>query len=301
MILNKDNGLFIGFKDEALAKCYSSGFEAAYMPQLVDTRLEGNFWDESITTPSIKSAGRTRQGAAVVVYAHIPNFLCIPRYIEMIRTGKIESVLDTAAFRFPQTEFQSLVDTDGLTDAQGNRLVWVVDYETLKKAPSSKLQIEDALTHPQTIPFLGGEQRAERYLAEYQRRRLEIGRKYYRTHEWSTKNDIRLALLVEKTIRITHRQIHDQDFDEDSPIVRLLLLGGIKNVYDDNNGLVGDENMYSSSTFLGYHQTNETDQKNRKVVASRVDQFLGRVNKIMFDTKRILEKRLIDLYKKTSP
>ena len=284
---NQEVELFYAFADEALKKCYDRGFEAAYMPQLVDARLEGKApWDRSITALSIKATGQTRQKNKVVVYAHLPNLLCIPKYLEMARNQKVRDSIGTNATRFPQTEFQSLVDRDGQTDEQGNRLVWIIDYDLLNKAKSGRIQIEEALDHPQTIPFLCGEERAQRYLAEHQRlRKIRVPR----INQWSTESDIRQAKNIEQTIGVVHRQMHCSDFNKDSPSARLLLLGDINNIYDDDNGLVGDNGVYSFQTFFGHHQTSENDKKTREIMTAKVDEFLERLEKT-------LENAFVKLY-----
>src|SRR3989344_5558178 len=61
----------------------------------------------------------------------------------------------------PESEFQRLLDLE-----DGKR-VFVVDYGKLRDSKSGTLSIEQALEHPQIIPFLGGEARAEAYLQKH--------------------------------------------------------------------------------------------------------------------------------------
>lgn len=60
----------------------------------------------------------------------------------------------------PQEEFY------GLLDQEGNR-VFVVDYNKLKESTSDVIKVDEVLSHPQTIPFLGSEQNAQAYLAKH--------------------------------------------------------------------------------------------------------------------------------------
>ncbi len=69
--------------------------------------------------------------------------------------------LRSGAGEVPQQEFQRLVD---LADGKN---VFKVDYDVLKSSSSGVISVEDALKHPQTIPFIGGEDRANAYLSKH--------------------------------------------------------------------------------------------------------------------------------------
>ncbi len=182
---------------QALENCQEK-HTAIYMPELAEARVQGLvLWNTGYSTPSIRATGRTKQGSAVVVYAHIPNWLANPANI---RTAKEQGLVNGAG-RFPQDEFQRLVD------AEDKQKVWVVDYADLKRTASGRIKITDAIKHPQTIPFLGGQERAERYLSKHA--------KAYNT----------------KTIGVWHVD----DLTDESPLARLLYLGDY-----GLNGLGGD-------------------------------------------------------------
>ena len=105
------------------------------MPQLIDARIDADkdarIFVNWYTAPSIRATGRTRQGNPVVVYGHIPNYFSDPDNIkDVIEHNK----LIEGAGVMPQNEFQRLVDLDESKDNQGNRLVFVVDYEELKNS-----------------------------------------------------------------------------------------------------------------------------------------------------------------------
>ena len=217
-----------------------------YMPQVADARINGKLpWDEWVTTPSIKATGRTRQGNAVVVYAHIPNWLANPENMKITRRqylikyktripgDDVEQRLiraiarSTHPTRIPQDELQRLVDANEQIDAQGSRLVWVVDYDdklrkfddmVVKKSDLGSIPIIQALEHPETIAFLGGQERAELYLKAHA--------KAYSTEK------IGIYWYLD-------------DLDHDSPSARLLCLNE-----DPQVALFGDGNL-ESGTFAG--------------------------------------------------
>ncbi|MBI2129784.1 hypothetical protein HYX19_04750 [Candidatus Woesearchaeota archaeon] len=153
--------------DKAMLKCKSKAYAPLFMPSIVDLRInadeDARLWKIWYCTPSIKVTGRTNKDSVVVVYAHIPNYFCEQ---ENIRRA-IDLGLINHAGRVPQQEFDRLVKLDGVADLQGNRLVWVVDYDKITDAPSEVISVDYALEHPQTIPFLGGVKRAEMYLKKY--------------------------------------------------------------------------------------------------------------------------------------
>lgn len=147
--------------DKALRACQSEGYEALFMPAIIDTRIEAPkeaiIWQYLYCAPSIKATGRTKQGTPVVVYAHIPNYFSNPDNIEKA----IEQGLVNGAGIMPRDEFQRLLDLED------NENVFAVDYSSLWNSPLNVIPVKNALKHPQTIPFLGGEERAERYLQRH--------------------------------------------------------------------------------------------------------------------------------------
>lgn len=151
----------------ALEECQKQKYEVQFIPAIIDTRInspkEARIWKTWWESLSLKATGKTKQGKAVVVYAHIPNYFSETKNIRK----ELEKGLKNGAGVMPQTEFQRLVDLDELTDVNGNRLVWVKDYSELKDSKSGVISLDEALGHPQTIPFCGGEARAERYLEKH--------------------------------------------------------------------------------------------------------------------------------------
>lgn len=195
---------------EALRACQKAGFEAVFMPQLADARIaapkEAQIWHNWYCAPSIRATGKTAQGTPVVIYAHVLNYFSNPKNIETA----INSGLVNGAGRMPESEFQRLLDL------QDDDKVFVVDYTTIKNSPSGVIALGDALKHPQTIPFLGGKERAERYL---ERHKEVFGEKMGVWHS----DDLR-----------------------DEPIGRLLFLGDV-----DNYGLYGDGDLSDGGRFVG--------------------------------------------------
>jgi len=128
-----------------------------FMPEIADAKINDNsLWKEWYSSVSLRATGKTAQGTPVVVYAHVPNFYSNP---ENIRQAKAQGLINGAGV-LPNDEFQRLLSLEG----QG---VFVVDYKALKESKSDVIPVERALEHPQVIPFLGGQERAERYLAKH--------------------------------------------------------------------------------------------------------------------------------------
>jgi len=128
-----------------------------FMPEIADAKInDDSLWREWYSSVSLRATGRTKQGTPVVVYAHVPNFYSNP---ENIRQAKAQGLINGAGV-LPEDEFQRLLSLEG----QG---VFVVDYKALKNSQSDVIPVERALNHPQVIPFLGGQKRAEIYLAKH--------------------------------------------------------------------------------------------------------------------------------------
>ncbi|MBI5061556.1 MAG: hypothetical protein HZB67_04555 [Candidatus Aenigmarchaeota archaeon] len=147
---------------KALAECIEANHTPFYMPQVVDARI-GAAKDSPIirkwwTTPSVCVTGKSKGGHKVVVYAHVPNYFSDPANIKTARKAGLRN----GAGIMPELEFYALLDRED------NRTVFVVDYATLRATPASVVNaVSKAHKHPQTIPFLGGKERAEQYLATH--------------------------------------------------------------------------------------------------------------------------------------
>lgn len=151
--------------DIALKDCtdiVAVDYEAMFVPQLIDIRIRNpkgsKIWQNGWATPSIKATGVSKGGNPVVVYAHTDNYFSKHANIKVATT--CVGLLNGAGI-IPKEEFQRLLDLeDGLN-------VFVVDYNTLKNSESEVIEVKNALKHPQMIPFIGGEERAEAYLDKY--------------------------------------------------------------------------------------------------------------------------------------
>ncbi len=147
--------------EKALRDCYKAKAEPVYMPQLVDARIsaskESPVW-RWYTTPSVLVTGKSKQGNQVVVYGHVPNYFSKPNNV----AKAVGKGLLNGAGKMPPREFYKLLDLED------KEKVFVVDYNTLRNAPSGIIDVAQALEHPQTIPFLGGQARAEQYLQKHQ-------------------------------------------------------------------------------------------------------------------------------------
>ncbi|MBI2148876.1 hypothetical protein HYU23_04295 [Candidatus Woesearchaeota archaeon] len=168
----------------------------------VNSDKGSRMWEVWWLAPSVRATGTTKQGAKVVVYAHENNYFSNPANVKDAVDNK---KLVNGAGPMPQDQFYSLLEREG------NGRVFVVDYDKLKRSSSSVISVDDALYHPQTIPFLGSKDTAERYLVKH--------RKVYgdKIGVWHT------------------------DDLEDEPMARMLFLG-----ISDGNGLSGDDLDYSS-------------------------------------------------------
>lgn len=147
--------------NKALTALLRKSYKPLFMPAVVDMRIEalGNerIWKYWYTTTSLMVTGRTKQGSAVVVYAHALNSFS---NLDKIIYAKEKDWIN-GAWVVPQGEFQRLL---GLED---DKNVFVVDYNKLKSSESGVIKLKDALNHPQTIPFIGGRERAEKYLERH--------------------------------------------------------------------------------------------------------------------------------------
>lgn len=240
--------------EKALRNCQEEGYQALFMPVLIDTKIEAlkdsRVWQVWYSTPSIKATGKTRQGNAVVVYAHIPNYFSDPNNIKKA----VEQGLVNHAGIMPQDEFQKLLDLED------NKNVFVVDYNLLNHSLSDAIVVDEALKHPQTIPFLGGEERAEKYL---QRHKEVYG------------NNIGLW--------------HSDDLSE-QPLGRLLFVGF--NYYD---GLSGDVILDNLGRFLGVKPGAGAAQKDIIPTPEKLEKIIGEFVAPLNHPE--LKERIANLYK----
>ncbi len=152
------------YLNEALGVCKLRKHRALTMPEIVDIKIENPFntdlWRDLYISTSMKAIGLSRQGKKRIVYSHLKdNYFSSPgNILEAIDKG-----LKKGAGIILNLDFYRLIELDGLTDEKGNRLVWVLDYDNRRGVPKS-FTIEDALDDPETIPFLGGGERAIHYL-----------------------------------------------------------------------------------------------------------------------------------------
>ncbi|GEM_PF-1712488 len=207
----------------SLQDCLQSGYQPLFMPELALVRSrsakDARPWQVWYVTPSMRATGQTKAGSKVVVYAHVPNYFSEPANIKnVIESGKLKNY----AGEIPQADFDKLVDLNG------NGRVFVVDYDTLRKSPSEVIHVDDALEHPQTIPFLGGEAIAQAYLAK---------------HKEVYGNRIGVW--------------HFDDFDKKTPHGRVLFLG------DDIYGLGGGSGIGIKGRVLGVAPEARSVEKNR--------------------------------------
>ncbi len=239
--------------EEALRDCQKEGYQALFMPQIVDVRIDApkysTIWQSSYYAPSIRATGRTKQNNPVVVYAHIPNYFSNP---DNIKTAKEQGLVNEAGI-IPEEEFQRLLDL------QDDKSVFVIDYNNLKTSTSEVISLKDALKHPQTIPFLAGQERAERYLE----RHMEV---------YGDK------------IGIWH-----SDELKDKSLGRCLFLGS---GYDGD--LSGDGNLGNSGRFVGVRDAEGV----QKISVPTLDQIIRIINEYIAPVNRDeVTQRITELFK----
>lgn len=146
---------------DALKNCGSECEEILYMPQLLELKIsalnDSKIFQNWYSTPSIKVTGRTKQGKPVVVYAHISDYFSNQKNIKK----SINKGLINGAGYILNKDFMRLLELED------NKKVFVVDYYKLKSSTSGIIPLEKALEHPQTIPFCGSKELAEKYLGKY--------------------------------------------------------------------------------------------------------------------------------------
>ena len=242
------------FYNSDMAEALQSGQNygrVIFMPELIDARISAakgsNLLNNWLTAPSIRATGRTKQGNPVVVYAHVDNYLSNPENIKNAKRINGAGIV-------PRDEFQRLL---GLED---NEKVFVVDYDKLKNSSSEVISVEKALEHPQTVPFIGGEERAQNYLKKFRQ-------------------------VYGDNIGIWHC-----DDLRDEPLGRLLFIGG----YDD--GLFGSSDLNLDARFVGVRDSAEGTAQ--KISAPTIEQIL-QISKecVPIHAQEEFEKRLKGLYK----
>ncbi|RJQ17104.1 hypothetical protein C4573_03550 [Candidatus Woesearchaeota archaeon] len=150
-----------------------SGYRPLFMPELVDARISTGrnnpVWKD-VATASIKVTGESRHGNYVVVYAHMPHPMLIADHV---RNGYDNNQFTQkfGILNMPTVLFQQLLDKED------GKNVFVLDATTAEQSVPEKadmpgigtieLKVEDAIKHPLVIPFLGGCERAEKYLAKH--------------------------------------------------------------------------------------------------------------------------------------
>ncbi len=234
---------YAGSVDEALGNCQKAGYQALYMPAAIDARIDAGkdspLFQNWLTTPSIRATGKTKQGNAVVVYAHIKNYFSNPKNIAK---AKKLGLLNSAGI-MPDKEFQMLLDLED------NVNVFVADYKALKSSSSGAIDVKNALKHLQTIPFIGGKERAEKYL--------------------------------EKHIEVYGNKIgiwHSDDL-KDKPVGRLLVVG-----CSGYGGLYGSNGLDGGGRFVGVRRGSVAEGGARKnspkleQILNIVDEFIAPVN-----------------------
>ena len=93
--------------EKALRQCQDAGYDALFMPQLVDARIvapaDSDIWNTWYTNPSLRAPGRSQGNQPVVVSAHVPHCFSAPDNIkEAVNKGLVNY-----AGRCPQKNFKT--------------------------------------------------------------------------------------------------------------------------------------------------------------------------------------------------
>lgn len=160
--------------DNALKNLRQAHYRELFMPEIIDAKIEAQGGNpvmmRGFTSLSIRANGRTTAGTAVDVYAHIPSYLTsLENITSAMKSGLIDqlSKKNFSSAPIPQTELQRLADLDKLSDSEGNRLVWVIDYQGPEPFNLKPMHVDNALDVPRVIAFLGGKERAQKYLQRH--------------------------------------------------------------------------------------------------------------------------------------
>ena len=159
----KPKEFYAGSYADALALCEAGGMRGLYMPEVAQARIVGEApWNIFYDSLSLCVTGK-RKGEPFVLYVHTEHPLATA---EGVRAAKREGFVD-GALHFPQDAFEQLLERDGERAPDGTYCVKNVPYKTLRKSSSGVISVDDALEHPQTVPFLGSEERAEQYFKKF--------------------------------------------------------------------------------------------------------------------------------------
>ncbi len=143
---------------KALDDCVQAGFRALSVPEIIDLRInasaDSHLWTQWYTTASMRAVGYSKQGRAVIVYAHGDIYF---KRGAVIRAA-IGAGLENGAGVIPLNEFYAMLERED------GKSVFVVDYARVHETFTGELTIEKAVEHPLLVPFCGGEARARRYL-----------------------------------------------------------------------------------------------------------------------------------------
>ena len=159
----KPKEFYAGSYADALALCEAGGMRGLYMPEVAQARIDGfALWDRFYDSLSFRVTGKSK-GEPFVLYVHTEHPLATA---EGVRTAKVKGLVN-GALHFPKDAFEQLLERDGERAPDGTYCVKNVSYKTLIKSSSGVISVDDALEHPQTVPFLGSEERAEQYLKKF--------------------------------------------------------------------------------------------------------------------------------------
>lgn len=173
---------------KAVKDSLNDGFRPKTLPEISDSMIsssfDSNIWRTNWDSLSILIQGYDNYRDRVFVYTHLPDhYLTYPTNIR-------EAINDLrgGTMVFPRKEFLEILEMNGITDKEGNRLVWVVYSEELRQWPSGVYGIREpvpwhkerydgeidskemiAINHPAIIPAFGSREKAAVFLARYKR------------------------------------------------------------------------------------------------------------------------------------
>lgn len=222
-----------GGKSYALELLHLNDYIPVFMPQIIEIRInssgDSSIWGNGIHALSLIARGHIN-GELMYVISHTDNY-----FSDYNNIRKAQKRLINQAGPIPKKIFENLIETDGLRDEQNNRLVWVLREKDFQKFRDSKFgrkynplkafKVDNALEHPITIPFIGGEQRAQQYLQKHKE-------------------------IYGDKIKIYHYD--DWESNDKQPLGRLLLLG----LGEFNGFLSAYDPLDFGGRFLGIKKSN---------------------------------------------
>jgi hypothetical protein len=144
----------------ALELCLNAGYSPLFADTIAVSRIksasDSEIWTSWYTTMSMLATGKTRGNSNVVVYSHLQNILCDPGRIRQMCRHLIKG-----AGILPSGYLHDLIDLEDGKD------ILVVDHDRWARSKNGTITLEEAVSHPKIVPFIGSTRRTERYFTKF--------------------------------------------------------------------------------------------------------------------------------------